>query len=60
MNHAAGRLRNVNGCAARPLPPEPKMSYEACGPIMTARPEGAGQKAAFSLGDWAICASRLA
>ena len=27
MNHAAGRLRDVNSCAARPLPPEPKISY---------------------------------
>ena len=31
LNHAAGRLRDVNSCAARPLPPEPKISYEACG-----------------------------
>lgn len=34
MNHAAGRLRDVNSYAARPLPPEPKISYEACGPIL--------------------------
>jgi putative transposase len=31
LNHAAGRLRDVNSCAARPLPPEPKISYVACG-----------------------------
>jgi putative transposase len=31
LNHAAGRLRDVNSCAARPLPPEPQISYEACG-----------------------------
>jgi putative transposase len=31
LNHAAGRLRDVNSCAARPLPPEPTISYEACG-----------------------------
>ena len=31
LNHAAGRLRDVNSCAARPLPPEPKISYEARG-----------------------------
>lgn len=31
LNHAAGRLRDVNSCAACPLPSEPKMSYEACG-----------------------------
>jgi putative transposase len=31
LNHAAGRLRDVNSCAPRPLPPEPKISYEAYG-----------------------------
>ena len=31
LNHAAGRLRDMNSCAARPLPPEPRISYEACG-----------------------------
>ncbi len=31
LNHAAARLRDVNNCAARPLPSEPQISYEACG-----------------------------
>ncbi len=26
-----GRLRDVNSCAARPLPLEPAISFEACG-----------------------------
>ena len=31
LNHAAGRLRNVNGSAARPLPPATDMSYQTPG-----------------------------
>jgi putative transposase len=28
LNHAAGRLRNLIGSAARPLPPALEMSYQ--------------------------------
>ena len=31
LDHAAGRLRTLTGSAARPLPPAPKISYEAPG-----------------------------
>ena len=31
LNHADSRLRDVNSCADRPLPPEQQISYEARG-----------------------------
>ena len=31
LNRAAGRLRDVDRRADRPLPPESRVSYEACG-----------------------------
>ncbi len=31
LNHAAGRLRNLNSYAAPPLPLEPTINHEACG-----------------------------
>jgi len=44
LNHAAGRLRDVNSCADRPLPPEPRISYKACGPPLRPRDQsGDGQ-----------------
>ena len=29
LNHVVGRLRDMNGCAERPLPPKPKVCHEA-------------------------------
>jgi putative transposase len=31
LNHAAGRLRNLNGSADGPLPPASEMSYQTQG-----------------------------